>query len=869
MKLIPSFRCCLVFVLVGAGLLAPLRAAPWQPGEWPVLRTYDRDHLRRIALPLGGIGTGTVSIGGRGELRDWEIMNRPAHGYGTVTLGNDAPFFAVFVRTAEGKTATRGLLGPLDSSEYQHYEGRPVFHHGLPRFASASFAAAYPFGQVRLSDPGLPVRVNLRAFNPFIPGDSENSSLPVAVLSYEVTNTSAAPITVSVCGSLRNFIGRDGSEVQYEWKGEPVPVGAKKNRNTYRQEPGLNGIYFTSDGVDRGSQAWGTMALVTEESAGVSYRTSAVENGWTARAMQDFWDDFSVDGMLTEKSKLADDDPMASLAVQKTIPAGESRSFTFFLTWHFPNRRAWAPFRMPSAEDPIVGNHYTTRFADAWEAARNIVPRMASLEDGTRRFVDAVIRSSAPEEMREAALFNLATLRSQTVFRLPTGELMAWEGVMADAGSCYGSCTHVWNYETATSLLFGDLARTMRDVEFGHATDEQGRMAFRVMLPLARARERMVIAADGQMGCIVKFFREWQLSGDRAFLERHWPKVRAALAFAWAPGSWDPNGDGVMEGSQHNTMDVNYVGPNPQMGFWYLAALRAGARMAEAMGDREFAARCERMEKNGRTFMDERLFNGEYFEQIITDPKTFEFVDWSGERADKIPPFQLGRGCLVDQLVGQSVAHLAGLGSLSKEENQRRAIESVMRYNFMPSFAEHFTNMRSFVLGDEAGLVMASWPRGRLQVPFPYFAESMTGFEYTAAVSMIQLGMEAEARRVVQAIRDRFDGRKRNPFDEPECGFHYGRALASWNTLVAWSGFSFSAVERRLGFGARDGVHFWSNGSAWGTFERRDGRAVLRVLFGTLQADTLSVAGFRECRLPASAVAAGATTEFELVKAAP
>ncbi|SVD42236.1 uncharacterized protein METZ01_LOCUS395090, partial [marine metagenome] len=45
---------------------------------WPVLKTYDRDHLARIALPLGGIGTGTVSLGGRGDLRDWEIVNRPA-----------------------------------------------------------------------------------------------------------------------------------------------------------------------------------------------------------------------------------------------------------------------------------------------------------------------------------------------------------------------------------------------------------------------------------------------------------------------------------------------------------------------------------------------------------------------------------------------------------------------------------------------------------------------------------------------------------------------------------------------------------------------------------------------------------------------
>jgi uncharacterized protein (DUF608 family) len=851
------------YLIPGLGVTVTLFAEPWHTGIWPTLRHYDGEHLARIALPLGGIGTGTVSLGGRGELRDWEIMNRAARGFSTVTPGNDAPFFAIFVRDAAGASNTKALLGPLDPSEYQHHEGRPVDHHGLPRFHEASFDGAYPFGQVNLTDPTLPVRVRLRAFNPLIPGDAENSGLPLAVLSYEVTNLSTAALTVSVCGSLRNFIGRDGSSTKRDWKGEDVPTGALKNRNTFRETSSLHGIFFSTDGVEREDSAWGTMALVTEESAGVSYRTSSVADHW-AGALLDFWDEFSADGTLTEKEKPADDDPMASLCVQKAVPAGATRTFTFFLTWHFPNRRAWANFKPASRQDPIVGNYYTTRFADAWDAAANIVPRMASLEENTRHFVEAVCESNAPREIREAALFNLATLRSQTVFRLPSGEMMAWEGVMAEAGSCFGSCTHVWNYEIATALLFGDLARTMRAVEFDHATDEQGKMSFRVMLPLNRAQEWNRAAADGQMGCIVKFYREWQLCGDRSFLAHYWPKVRAALAYAWIPGGWDADQDGVMEGSQHNTMDVDYYGPNPQMGFWYLAALRAGSRMAAAMGETGFAARCDTLFARGRAFMDERLFNGEYFEQIITDPKTHALVDWSGQPADKLPPFQLGKGCLVDQLVGQSLSNLCGLGSLSNPENQHRAIQSVFRYNFLSSFADHFNNMRSYVIGDEAGLVMASWPRGRLKVPFPYFAESMTGFEYTAAVSMIQAGMDTEALKVIKAIRDRFDGRKRNPFDEPECGYHYGRSLASWNTFVAWSGFQYSAVDRRIGFGARPGIHFWSNGSAWGTFELKSDRAILRVLFGCLRADRLQIQGYGDCRIPSGFLAAGASHTFTL-----
>lgn len=159
-------------------LSLPAGAGEWTPASWPVLRHYDGQHLYRVALPLGGIGTGTVSLGGRGELRDWELMNVPAKEYSTVTPGNNAPFFAIHVRPQVGESATSLLAGPLYPHEYQHYEGRPVNHHGLPRFARASFDAAYPFGQVHLSDPALPVRVTLKGFNPLVPGDAEASGKP-------------------------------------------------------------------------------------------------------------------------------------------------------------------------------------------------------------------------------------------------------------------------------------------------------------------------------------------------------------------------------------------------------------------------------------------------------------------------------------------------------------------------------------------------------------------------------------------------------------------------------------------------------------------------------------------------------------------
>lgn len=809
----------------------------WQSSGWPVLKHYDADHLYRIALPLGGIGTGTVSLGGRGELRDWEIENVPGKGFSTVTIGNDAPFFAIYTKQAEKEPQTRLLAGPLYSQEYLHCEGRPVNHHGLPRFKDASFDAAYPFGQVSLSDPAMPVKVRIKGFNPLIPGDSEASGLPVAVLSYEVTNIGNVPVEVAVCGAIRNFIGRDSQKFYIDRRGDKVPTCAGNNFNEYRESGAVKGIYFDSSNLDKDDPALGNFALTTDFGGVVTFRTYTTDNNWS-NSLLNFWDDLSDDGLISNpkpsiRASVGNSkDPMGALCAKATLAAGETRTFNFFITWSFPNRYSWS--------ETIVGNYYCRKYPESWDSALDIIPRIKELEGRTLAFVNALLDSSLPEVVKEAALFNLSTLRSQTVFRIGEGHMMGWEGVSDSYGSCAGSCTHVWNYEVATPFLFGDLARTMRDVEFGWSMLPDGQMDFRANLPLGRGPDKGQMAADGQMGCVMKLYREWQLSGDDAFLAKYWPACKAALSFAWVEHGWDGNCDGVMEGSQHNTMDVNYFGPNPQMQFWYMGALRAAEEMALAMKDKAFARKCRSLFEKGGAWGDAFLFNGEYYEQKITDPETFEFLP---EDSDLIPPYQLGKACLVDQLVGQYMAHICGLGYLGDRNHILSTLHSVMKYNFVEDFSSHFNNMRSYVLGNESGLLMASWPKGRLEVPFPYFPESMTGFEYTAAVGMIYEGMTDEALKCIKAIRDRFDGARRNPFDEPECGHHYARAMASWAAVIALGEFNYSGVNKSFSITGRPGTWFWSNGSSWGSVVVTEDSATLNVIEGGISLKTFSCGG--------------------------
>ncbi len=744
--------------------------------SWPVVRSFDSEHLLRVALPMGGIGCGSVSLSGRGELVDWEIMNRPNKSMSETERGPiSRTFFAIRIKGKTHDTTTM-LAGPLHPTEFYAAEGNSVPQSGLPRFRKATFDGAFPFGTVHLSDKDLPVKVDIKGFSPFVPGDSAASSLPVASLEYVVENLSDEPLEVSIAAFVRNIVGNDGNPIGYTGRRWSHSGGERNNLTVNKKSETLSGIMCFSEGVDPKSPAYGTLALSTPDKDGtLSSRESFNRNSWS-NTILDFWDDISDDGHFTPRQGVGE--PHGGLCVKKTVSPRSAKSYRFAFTWNFPNRPAWGNTSV------IVGNWYSKNYTDAWDAAEKIIPQLPELEKRSLAFTKKIISLDAPHHLKEAALANLSVLKSQTVFRVPTGHLLGWEGVMDHMGSCHGSCTHVWNYENAVACLFPDLSRSMRDVEFNYARNPDGSMAFRVPLPLG-TKPGGAVAADGQMGCIMKVYRDWKLCGDDKWLAALWPNVKNVLSFAWIPadkwiwnarwrkGGWDVDKSGLMDGEQHNTMDVNYYGPNPQMGFWYLGALRAAEEMAKAMNDKAFAEECRAIYEKGTRRIDAELFNGDYYEHKITEGH--------GELR-----YQLGKCCLVDQLVGQQMAHLWDLGDLAKKENLKKTCQSIMRWNWRGDFTRHFNNMRTYAAGDEAGLLMGAWPRGRLKVPFPYFGEVMTGFEYVAAAEMIFQGMDEDALKVVKAIRDRHNGLKRNPFSEPECGHNYARSMASWNCLIAW-----------------------------------------------------------------------------------
>ena len=799
-------------------------------------RVYSARQLAMLAFPLGGIGTGSISLGGRGQFRDWEIYNRPDKG-----RSPQYAFASIWAQSGGSRPVARVLEARLSPPYASGFGLGPANAPGLSRLESATFTGEFPLARIAFEDSELPVRVSLEAFSPFIPLDPESSGFPAAVLRYRVRNASRTKATVSIAFSLENPVG-------------PSAGNSTLKLNEFRGASGdlLQGLFFTDPGAPRDHPERGSFALsiVRAGDGRVTYLRGWPNAKWWASPML-FWDDFSADGQLGPEA--ADRKLTGSLCLQREIAAGSEAEFTFVMSWHFPNRTPeWSGWTAPKGlEKTVIGNHYCTRFTDAWDAAQQLANQLPELEKRTMSFVEAMRASTLPGALRDAAMSNLSTLVTQTSFRTADGEFHGFEGCGDHSGCCFDNCTHVWNYETATQFLFPTFARSLRKAAFGYSQDEQGGMRFRQLLPDGTERYGWA-AADGQMGQIIKTYLDWKLSGDTEWLHVYWPNIQKALSFAWIPGGWDPNREGVMTGVQHNTYDVEFYGPNPLCGIYYLGALRAAEEIALTLGDSSAARTYRDLFEKGRAWIDANLFNGEYYIQKIRNipkdqiaPHTYGDMGAEGSSG---PEFQLGDGCLADQLIGQYLADLAGLGPLLDSAKLRKTLESIHKYNYRRDLFHHDSVQRIYALNDEAALLVCDYGKGtRPRIPFPYYAETWTGIEYLVATQFLSAGMLREGVETIENVRRRFDGERRNPWDEPECGHHYARAMSSWSTVVAITGFQYHGQNQAITLMPKVAPpkvapgkfnSFWSTGTGWGSFSitRENGRSrtEIRVTEGKL-----------------------------------
>jgi hypothetical protein len=816
---------------------------------------YTGERLNRVAFPMGGIGAGMLCLEGTGALTQVSLRHKP-------DVHHEPPLFAALwvkgappARVLEGPVPMWKAFGSVGSTAWNGPgNGLAGRTYGLPRFARATFRARFPFGVVTLEDATMPVRAQITGWSPFVPGQEDDSSLPVAGLEYRLVNRSGRLIQGVFSFHAAHFMktGEDtGASV------EPLDGGFILAQPPVKDRPWDEGHFAAccpSTGV-RTDCAW-------------------FRGGWFD-PLSMLWNTIAAGG-TPARGPHPDGKPGGggSLYLPFRLKPSAETTVRVLLAWYVPASNLRVGHDDPPGTNACAGagcggdesRHYVPWYAGRFRSIREVAAHWLAeydrLREASRTFSECFYDTTLPPEVVEAVAANLAILKTPTVLRQADGRLWAWEGCHDQAGCCHGSCTHVWNYAQAVPHLFPALERTLRETEFTVSQDERGHQNFRASLPIRPPDHQFHAAADGQLGGLMKLHREWRVSGDTDWMKGLWPPARRSLDYAIA--AWDPDRTGTLIEPHHNTFDIEFWGPDGMCTSFYLGALRAAVEMGRACGDD--VSSYEALLARGKAAMETDLWNGAYFFQKVQwrglragDPLTapaMNRVDTPEARAlveTEGPKYQYGTGCLSDGVLGDWLARCCGVEPVLDPRRVARHLASVFRRNFRPSLRDHANPQRpGFAFAQEGGLLVCSWPRGnKPALPFPYSDEVWTGYEYDVASHLMMMGRVGEGLRIVRAARKRYDGRYRNPFDEYECGHWYARAMSSYALLQGLTGARYDAVTKTLRVGAPDGRDFrgflaW--GTGFGTVGVRKGRPFVTVRHGTLAAERMELAGPRRPR---------------------
>lgn len=796
-------------------------------GQRPFNSAYAGAYLDHVAFPLGGIGAGMVCLEGTGALSHVSLRNRPEiyHEpcvFAAISIKNQPKL----ARVLEGPVPGRKIFGPAGTGN-----GAGGTTYGLPRFAEASFRTRFPFGMIILSDAHIPLEVEITGWSPFEPGDSDNSSLPVAALEYRFNNRSQSAVDAVFSFNAKNFMA--------------------SGNNPQAVRPISQGFILWSGGAK--DQPWEEAAFsATVSDAEVKVNHAWFRGGW--------WDPLTMawrdvaEGACYDRASINEGGPSpgATLFVPFQLAPGAARTVVLRFAW-FAGRTNLHIGKEPPGVAPDASASfrpwYAGRFSDINGISFYWRDHYDELRQKSRRFSECFYDSSLPPEVIEAVAANLTILKSPTVLRQTDGRLWSWEGCGDNSGCCHGSCTHVWNYAQAIPHLFPNLERTLRETEFGPSQNEAGHQQFRSSLPIRPVDHDFHAAADGQLGGIMKVFREWRISGDTEWLRGLWPKVKRSLDYCIE--TWDPGHKGWVEEPHHNTYDIEFWGPEGMCTSFYLGALRGAQIMGKAIGDE--VTLYGKLLAEGTTKAEVELFNGEYF---------FQRIEWKNLRArnplenksmvgsyspeavaifeKEGPKYQYGNGCLADGVLGSWLALVCGVGQLLERQKVTSHLQALHKYNLKQDLSDFANPQRpTYAWGPEGGLLLCTWPKGgELSLPFVYSNEVWTGIEYQVASHLMRLGLVKEGLDVVRNCRRRYDGRVRNPFDEYECGHWYARAMSSYALLFGLSGARYDAVEKVLYLEPSiqgDFRSFFSTAASYGTVGVRDGKPFYEAKTGTLE----------------------------------
>ena len=698
-------------------------------------------------------------------------------------------------------------------------------------FAELEFQGEYPMAHLKFLDPQVPVEISMEAFNPLIPMELRKSSIPCALFRLTARNNSSDDQEVAFLYAQQNAVGYFPST---KYPGANSSREFFEDHTTYKNLNLVSGNAFSGYGgnsnriyhrknatnVHLTKKTFETSSRMGDMTIGLIGEQGQATAEWTTvQSLHDLFLRTGGPGNIPESTYSRKGETVnAAVAQDFRLAPGESRTVTFFLTWHFPKGRrgsyssnSWGRGRWGGE-----GNQYANWWADSAEVAAYLQSHFEELYAGTKRYHDSFYASTFPHWLKDR-------ISAQTEYSEDQYNVLGPRWIYSEVGKAFlrmevlvrGNCTHVWHYAQAHARLFPEMVRTMREQSLGY-------MKANGMIPYRHPNGHE--AFDGQCGEILQAYREHLTGNDGAWLQIHFPKIKKAMEFTIQ--TWDGNEDGRLTGAKHNTLDSRLGGNSAWHGSLYAAALKATAEMATLQAQPDLARRYRQISEKAVESHLKTLWNGEYFVQI----------------PDPVPRADFLTGCATDQMLGQWWCNQLQLGRLYPAEILTKTMSSIFKHNFKANFVGIRQVPREFVKPEEAGLMMITWPRGGRPSPHTSYAdEVMSGFEYAAAATMIDCGNLQEGLTVLKAISDRYNGKLKvgyrggwgnwgysgNPFGDDECGKFYSRAMSSWSVLLAMQGFRYNGPEQMIGFDPQwnpeNHVSFFTAADGWGRFTQQRG----------------------------------------------
>lgn len=767
----------------------------------PEVFSSKNGELKHIGMPVGGVACGQLYLGGDGRLWLWHIFKteysrEKDHGqrFAAMTLGGHyANPDQVFTR--ETRLVDQGTVIKVSSGTDVHY--RTLDSKG---FENITFRGEYPIGRVKYNDDNFPLAIELKSFSPFIPLDVKESALPLTIMSYSIKNKSKKTVKVEIAKWLENAVCPSLNETS--WGNRKNSIEFEKNRISIVSTAGNGDVKGTNGEKLSEQHGFGSMALTllnTKEDAKIAL--SVPINTKPEMLFSEL-----IDSDTSKKEDLSpfDKTMIGSLGKEIELQPGESQTVEFCISWYFPdlnqqNHKTDQLLAIKGIEQLKL--HYYDRFSSAGEVAAYLQNNYKYLVETTCNWNKTWYESTLPFWLLDRSFISIDCLATNTFLWFNNGRFYGWEGVEC----CPGTCQHVWHYTQTMARIFPEIERYLRqEIDYGSSFKEDGGMGHR---DETAGNYGKTVAHDGHCGTIMRVYREHKMSVDKHFLRANYEKIKKSVQFMI---NEDKDRDGILEGGQHNTLDASWYGPMGWISSLYIGALAAGKAMALEMGDNQFAEECEDLIKKGQKNIVDELFNGEYF---IHKPDP-----------DHPNSINSNDGCHIDQVLGQSLAFQAGVPErIIPKKETLSALKSIWKYNFAPDAfiyqKQHkpIKGVRIYATAGEAGTIMCTWPKGGDEKAVPgmdkrladsptwlgpggYFDECMNGFEYQLASHMINEGMIEEGLAITKSVHDRYSAKKRNPYNEIECGDHYSRSMAVYGVYLALSGYDYHGPNGILTF---------------------------------------------------------------------